>query len=526
MSTEVSVRRADLMMVLAYATDLATGQSRDFALRSCIVAMRVAGAMDLGTELCRQVYHHAILRYIGCNADTHLLASAFGDEIALRQDLAITDLGNHAALGQTFVNAFNRHFSDLPPDRLKSAIQQGLADAIGISVPILAGHCEVAQRIGQRLGLTEDMRGNLGQLYERWDGKGLPNGLSGQNVRLPVRIVTLAQDAVALNEAQGPDRMVEEIRSRRDGPYEAALADLFLADASGFMRGTAGAATREAILALEPEPHAYLDAAACEEAFTAIADMIDMRMPFTFGHSRAVARLGDAAGHCMGLPDDDIRAIRWAAYVHDIGELSVPVSTWLKATPLSPRETDSAQLHPYHGERALACLGADGRAIAGLVLRHHERLDGTGYHRYAKAPDLSPAARILAAAETYCTAIEDRPHRPGVTAEAAAEKLRSLVRSGKLCAEGTEAVLTAAGQVSRRAAKPGIDGLTPREIEVLRQIASGLTAKEAAAILGIAPKTAENHIQNLYAKIGVSTRAGAALYALERGLVAEEIAAA
>lgn len=526
MSSSFAVRRADLMMVLAYATDLATGQSRDFALRSCVLAMRIAGAMGLDTEMRRQVYHHAILRYIGCNADTHILASAFGDEIALRQDLAITDLGSHASLGQTFVNAFNRHFADLPPDRLKAAVQQGLADAIGISVPILAGHCEVAQRIGQRIGLTREMQDNLGQLYERWDGKGLPNGLSGDTVRLPVRIVTLAQDAVALTEAHGFDRMVEEIGARRDGPYEAELADLFLNDAEAFMRGTNAEITRDLILSLEPEPHAYLDEAACEEAFVAIADMIDMRMPFTFGHSRAVAKLGDAAGRCLGLPNDDIRAIRWAGYVHDIGELSVPVSIWLKDTPFSQRETDTAQLHPYHGEKALACLGDDGRPIAALVLRHHERLDGTGYHRYAKAPDLSPAARILAAAEAYTTALEDRPYRPGVSAQAAAARLRELASSGKLCPDGTEAVLTAAGQASRRASAPGIDGLTPREIEVLRHIASGLTAKEAANVLGISPKTAENHIQNLYAKIGVTTRAGAALYALERGLMAQEIAAA
>lgn len=525
MSPKLSVRRADLLMVLAYATDLATGQSRDFALRSCVLAMRLAEAMGLDVDLRRQVYHQAILRYVGCNADTHLLASAFGDEIALRQDLAITDLGNHAALGQIFVKAFHRQFADLPPDRLQAAVEQGLADAIGISVPILAGHCEVAGRIGQRLGLDEGMQANLGQLYERWDGKGLPKGLSGHDVRLPVRLVTLAQDAVALAGAHGVERMREEIVARRDGSYEAALADLFLGDSDRFLAGIGSEVTRERILALEPEPQAFLDEGACEEAFVAIADTIDMRTPFTLGHSRAVAALGDAAGRCLGLPEDDIRAIRWAGYVHDLGELAVPVSTWLKDRPFSPREADSAQLHPYHGEKALACLGAGGRAVAGLVLRHHERLDGTGYHRYAKAPDLSPAARVLAAAEAYCTALEDRPHRPGLSAQGAAAKLRDLARAGKLCADGTEAVLTAAGQASRRAGAPGLEGLTPREIEVLRQIASGLTAKQAAAVLGISPKTAENHIQNLYAKIGVSTRAGAALYALERGFVADALAA-
>lgn len=522
---QVSVRRADFMMLLAYATDLATGQSRDFALRSCVLAMRLANEMGLGVEERREVFHHAILRYIGCNADTHLLASAFGDEIAMRQDLALADLGSHTDLGNIFVRAFTRVFADMPPDELNRAVHEGLASALEISVPILAGHCEVAQRIGQRIGLQDRMLENLAQLYERWDGHGLPRGLKGSEVRLPVRMVTLAQEVIALVEAHGFEAMIAAIGKRRGGAYEAELADLFLGDAERLLDGIDGTVDRETILALEPQPHGLLDEAACEEAYVAIADMIDMRMPFTFGHSRAVAALGEAAGRCMGLPEADIRAIRWAAYTHDIGELSVPVSTWMKATPFSVRETDTAHLHPYHGERALAALGAGGEPVAALVLRHHERLDGSGYHRYAKAADLSPAARILAAAEAYQTAREDRPHRSAMTDQAAAAKLRELVRQGRLCPDGAEAVLTAAGQASRRASSASPGGLTPRELEVLRLIAAGHTAKETAQMLEIAPKTADNHIQNLYSKIGVSTRAGAALYALERGLVQQEVAA-
>src|SRR4029079_7964282 len=190
-------------------------------------------------------------------------------------------------------------------------------------------------------------------------------------------------------------------------------------------------------------------------------------------HSRAVAALAEAAGKRIGLPAADIRAIRWAAYTHDIGELAVPVSTWMSARPLTERETDAARLHPYHGERALSPLGGDGKAVAALVLRHHERLDGSGYHRYAKASDLSPAARVLAAAEAFQTAREARPHRAALSDAAAATKLRSAVREGKLCADAVEAVLTCAGQPARRAATEWLAGLTPREIEVLRLIAAG-----------------------------------------------------
>ena len=133
--------------------------------------------------------------------------------------------------------------------------------------------------------------------------------------------------------------------------------------------------------------------------------------------------------------------------------------------------------------------------------------------------DLSPAARVLAAAEAFQTAREPRPHRPALSDSAAAAKLRSAVRDGKLCPDAVEAVLACAGQPARRDVTERLAGLTPREIEVLRLIAAGHTAKEAARQLEIAPKTADNHIQSLYSKIGVTTRAGAALYALERGLV-------
>ncbi len=512
-------RRTDFLMVLAYATDLATGQSRDFALRSCVLAMRLADAAGLDRHERRNVYHQALLRYIGCNADTHLLASAFGDEIALRQDLARIDMGSHSEIVEVFTRAFARLFAGAPPDELAQAVQTGLAEALQVSVPILAGHCEVAQRIAERIGLSDETRENLGQLYERWDGHGLPRGLKGDAVKLPVRLVTLAQDVIALTEAHGPETMAAVIAKRRGGAYEFELADLFLADPERYLAGLDQPADRETILALEPRPHAVLDEEACEEAYLAIADMVDMRMPFTFGHSRAVAALADAAGKQMGLPASDIRDIRWAAYTHDIGELAVPVSTWMRAGALTARETDAAHLHPYHGERALFSLGDEGKAVAGLVLRHHERLDGSGYHRYARASDLSPAARILAAAEAFQTAREARPHRQALSDAAAAAKLRALVKEGKLCAEATEAVLTAAGQSSRRAAGERIAGLTPREIEVLRLIAAGHTAKEAARRLDISPKTADNHIQNLYSKIGVATRAGAALFALERGLM-------
>ncbi len=488
-------------MALAYATDLATGHSRDFALRSCVLGMRLApirripcsrrlipslrperAKVDQQTR--RAVYHQALLRYIGCNADTHLLSAAWGDEIALRQELHRIDMGNKVAFREVFVRAITRTLAGASPEELDQALERGLAGAAQVNIPVLSGHCEVAQRIAERIGLPEEIRENLGQIYERWDGRGLPHGLSGNAVKVPVRLVTLAQDAIALTDLHGFEAMTGIIAERAGGAYEQELVDVFLAHAESLLAGLDGPVDRATILALEPTPHAMLDEEACEKAYLAIADMIDMRMPFTFGHSRAVASLAGAAAKQMGLPASDGRIVRWAGYAHDIGELSVPVSTWMRAGALTERETDSG-----------------------------------GYHRNSRSPDLSPAARILAAAEAFQTARETRPHHAGLSDVAAADKVRAAVKEGKLCPEAVEAVLTCAGQRARRGAPTRLAGLTPREIEVLRLIAAGDTAKEAARKLDIAPKTADNHIQSLYSKIGVTTRAGAALYALERGLV-------
>lgn len=517
--SDVAMRRADFMMVLAYASDLATGHSRDFALRSCVLAMRIAELVGLSQTDRRNAYQQALLRYVGCNADTDLLSGLFGDEIALRQDLVGLDMGNRAELGRVFVQAFKRLYYDLGPVAQQQAIEAGLAQAGSVVRPVLTAHCEVAQRIGQRLGLTDGMARNLGQIYERWDGKGLPHGASGDAVLPAVRLVTLAQDMIALTDAMGAEAMAGIVAGRANAAYEADLALLASAHASELMHGIGATVDRETILALEPDPPALLNETECNEAFLAIADMIDMRMPFTQGHSRAVSSLAEAAGLHLGLPRDETRALRWSGCIHDIGELVVPVSTWMRNGPLSVRERDAAQLHPYYGERALASFGEAGAPMASIVLRHHERLNGSGYHRRVLGADLSQSARILAAAEMFQTAQEERPHRKGVSGETAAAQLRTAIREGSICPDAGEAVLAVAGLAARRTPPRPLAGLTPREIEVLRLIAAGLTAKEMGRRLAISPKTADHHIQSIYSKIGVTTRAAATLHAVEHGLI-------
>jgi DNA-binding NarL/FixJ family response regulator len=112
---------------------------------------------------------------------------------------------------------------------------------------------------------------------------------------------------------------------------------------------------------------------------------------------------------------------------------------------------------------------------------------------------------------------EDRPHRPAFPPGEAASVLRAEAQSARLDARAVELVLEAAGHATDRPAWP--DGLTEREVDVLRLVARGWANKQIAEHLALSPKTVGNHLQNLYPKIGVTTRAAAAMYAMRHGLL-------
>jgi HD-GYP domain-containing protein (c-di-GMP phosphodiesterase class II) len=271
----------------------------------------------------------------------------------------------------------------------------------------------------------------------------------------------------------------------------------------------------DAVLALEPPPRQPLSDAAFDEACLAMADFADLKSPYTVGHSRIVSQLAaDAARRC-GLPASDVTDVRRAGLLHDIGRVGISTRIWLKPGPLTDSEREQVRLHSYYGERVLSRSPALAR-LGTIVAQHHERLDGSGYHRGSRT--LSPQARVLAAAEAYCGKVEARPHRAALSPDAAAGALRREARAGRLDGDAVAAVLVAAGH--RGSTRPTLaGGLTEREVEVLRAVSRGLSMKEIARLLGISPKTVDNHLQNLYAKIGVKTRAGATLFAIERGLV-------
>jgi HD-GYP domain-containing protein (c-di-GMP phosphodiesterase class II) len=201
--------------------------------------------------------------------------------------------------------------------------------------------------------------------------------------------------------------------------------------------------------------------------------------------------------------------------VHDLGRVGVQAAIWMKSGTLSAGDRERVRLHTYLTERVFADSPLL-RPIGALGALHHERLDGSGYHRGLAGLALSSSARILAAANAWCALTEARPHRPVHTEPEAAKALSGEVKAGRLDARAVDAVLSAQGQKPHARRSSAIT-LSDREMEVLRLVARQHSNKAIARSLGISPKTVERHVTHVYDKLGVISRAGATLHASENG---------
>jgi len=511
------VRLAELMAALSIATDLGLGQPMEFALSSCIVAVRLAEKCGYSEVGLREVYYQALLRFIGCNVETDWLSSIAGDEQTLRADFHQIDSGDINVVINMFTNAIRKSFAGESPETIENAVKRGL-EGFPHLPQMFTGHCEVAQRLATRLGFDKNIIHGLGQLYERWDGHGLPRNIKGEALTKAVLIVALAQDMVLFYRLGGLQASLKIAQERSGGAYSPALVDVFCAHAEEVCQGLDQEPSWSEVLSLEPGPHKSLTEEELDNACRVLADFVDIKSVYTLTHSSSIADLAAEAARLSGLPDSDVKTLWRAAMVKEIGRTGISSSIWEKTGSLTEREWERVRLHTYYVERifartpALAYLGA-------LASLHHERMDGSGYHRGLPAANQPLLARILSAADVYHSLTEARPYRPALTTDSAAQELYKLQKTGKLDSDVVNFVLAAAGHMVPKARKKMAGGLSKREVEVLRLLSHGLTIKQMADELVISEKTVDSHIQHIYTKINVSTRAAATLFAMEHQLL-------
>jgi HD-GYP domain-containing protein (c-di-GMP phosphodiesterase class II) len=500
------------MASLSLATDLGMGARLEHGLQSTLLAMRLCDRMDVDPETASQTYYACLLLYVGCTADAEIAAKIFGAESAAEHFIPVI-FGSRAEMMAGVMRALPTPGS---PQAVRLAqIARRLPVAARGNEPHLAALCEVAQMLAERLGLPPSVTALFAHLTERWDGDGFPGRAKGDAIPLPVRIAHVARDAAFQGMIGGGEFAARVVTKRAGGALDPEIVTHLVDAAPDILALELAGSSWEETLACEPQPQLVLEGDLIDRALAAMGDFADLISPYLVGHTAGVAQVATAAAARCGFGPADITTIRRAALVHDVGRVAVSARIWQKRAALTPDEWERVRLHAYHTERVLDRSPFLSR-LASVATFHHERLDGSGYHRGAAAPGLSPPARVLAAADAYHAMTEPRPHREAWSRELAAEALGRDANLGRLDGDAVKAVLEAAGHRPPPIERPA--GLTEREAEVVGLLARGLQTKQIARVLGISGKTADRHIQNAYGKIGVSTRAAAALFAMEHGL--------
>jgi hypothetical protein len=294
LSGKSDLRLAELVAALSLASDLGMGQPMEYALCSCVLAVRLGELLGFSESDLRGTYYQALLRYIGCNAETYMMAAIVGNELTFRADGAALYNGPISEMLGLIMRSIRQANEGATPLHLAQMVAQGFLAWPQFKEGSI-GHCQVASHLAARLGFDETVQQALIQSYERWDGRGIPGKSKGEHIVPAVRLVALAQDVIIFHRLGGVDLAVAIARERKGTAYDPRMVERFCPQAAHLLAGIEEEPTWEVVLALEPGVHTSLSEAQFDAACVALADFADLKSPYTLGHSRGVAELASSA---------------------------------------------------------------------------------------------------------------------------------------------------------------------------------------------------------------------------------------
>jgi hypothetical protein len=260
-------------------------------LRTCWLSLAAAERLGLDAATRSDVFYVALLRFVGCTSDaSEAAALAGGDDIAFLRTMSPMAM---AQVGEG-MRYFVVHLAEeLPLPQRAGRVLRAIIDP-GWERRSLSGHCEVASRLAARLGLAEPVRRALAHAYERWDGKGLPDGLAGEDVPVPIRVVAVARDLELWARRAGWPVAVDVLAHRRGHAHDPAVVDVFVAEGERWL-DEIGDDPCAQVLDAEPDPQRWIGPGELDGALAAVADFTDLKSVWLRGHSTGVAALAGAA---------------------------------------------------------------------------------------------------------------------------------------------------------------------------------------------------------------------------------------
>jgi HD-GYP domain-containing protein (c-di-GMP phosphodiesterase class II) len=513
----VKLRLADPLIGLSGIGDLSREPDPGQAARTCFVACRLARVLDVPDATAQDVFYTALLQHLGCTGYAHDTAAVFaGRDIEMNAAGAKTDFSRPADIFKTFIPELSKGV-DLPT-RLR-IVGAAITKAPRMGVLIARTSCEIAESTARRIGLPSDVQASLRHIAEWYNGKGGYLGRKGEDIPLAARIVLAAFNASIFDALAGPETARHVVSARAGKSLDPAVADAFAKQGADILAELSSIDVVKLLPNQEPDPKRTVSETDLDEVCVAIGEVVDLKTPFTHGSARRAFDLARAAAGSLHLQTAVVACAGRAAALRDIGKAAVSNAILEKPGALTVTEWEHVRLHAYHTERVLERSPVL-VAVAKLAGLHHEREDGSGYHRGANAALIPMAARVIAASDALVAMTQPRPYRAAMSLGQACDELEQEAGRGALHADATAAVVAGAqGFASKKPRFSRPAGLTARQVEVLRLVAEGLTNREIGTRLVVSARTAEHHVQDIYTKIGVSSRAGAALFAMEHRLL-------
>jgi HD-GYP domain-containing protein (c-di-GMP phosphodiesterase class II) len=441
---ESAFRTSEILSALSCALDITEGQPPGHAVRTCLIGMAIAERVGVPIEDRSSLFYALLLKDLGCSSNAARLCSLFGaDDRKLKREHKLTDWSRR---GPSLAYALRHAVPDASPMGRALRVASLAFSEQGSGREMVQTRCDRGAEIASLLGFSGATREAIRTLDEHWDGNGMPEGLSGAAIPLLGRIVGLAQSVEVFASTFGVDAAMGMAQERRGRWFDPLLVDALksVAREDEFWASVLGRSPERHLSTLEPEDQIRLvDEDRLDDIAHAFARVIDAKSPYTYLHSERVAELAVTIGRCLHFSHTELRDLRRAGLLHDIGKLGVSTLILDKPGRLTERERAEVRVHPAYTQRILERVTAFA-GIVGVASAHHERLDGRGYHLGLAAERLSPMSRALAVADVYEALTADRPYRQGLPRHEAMAILRG--QSGTaLCTASVEALASELG---------------------------------------------------------------------------------
>ena len=405
------VRLSEVIGAVSYALDMTEGQPPGHCLRSCLIGMRIAHPFNLGTGERSDLYYTLLLKDAGCSSNAARLWELYGsDDRSIKADFKTVDSQQLLPLAR-FVFRHAGNGEPLASKLRRILFLSRFGEAL--ATELVQTRCERGAEIARHLGFGEAVSRGIFSLDEHWNGKGRPQGLSGQKIPLGSRIALLAQVIDVFNHLGGPERAIREVKSRKGSWFDPELVESFLAFSNypDLWKGLLDEGLQERVQALEPsERFLSPDDHLLDRMAEVFARIIDAKSPYTHDHSRRVAHYGEVLGISMGLSRDQTNWIRRGALLHDLGKLGISNSILDKPGKLDPDEWKEMRKHSLYTEEILRRIGIFFR-LSKIAGNHHERLDGAGYPHRLTEEEILSETRVITTADIFDALTAARPYR-------------------------------------------------------------------------------------------------------------------